>query len=284
MAFSVPKKKYMEKARNFGFIVFQRKSPEKAFVFLLLLIGFSACNPFQANKLNQLGRSHDYDDVSIPADFDEKDGNAYSRKVSSREMFLKSLNAPAVTTFKVETKEFKLAHNRALRWNGCSLSQEAMGGPSNRCGDAFLEGDFHRNLNLSFGQCVRNAAGTAGYPEPVRFFIQHVGTYSNRRIRNGRELSLHARARAMDIVRFHLFNREGVRYVVSADKRHYRGKQAVFYDEFRDCWRASLPGNCAFSQRGEHLGSIGHPASKLGGDSLHNDHLHLSFPLCATEV
>ncbi len=283
MAFSVPKKEYMEKAENSGNIIFQRKSPGKAFVFLLLLIGFSACTPFQA-KLDRLGKSHNYDDVSIPGNFNLDEGNI-SRKVSANELFLKSLKEPAATTFNVEAREFKLAHNRALRWNGCSFGQEAMGGPGNRCGFAFLQGDFHGNLNLAFGRCVRGASKTAGYPEPAKFFIQHLGTYSNRRIRNGRELSLHARARAMDIGRFHLFNEEGVRYaVISTYRRDYHGRQAVFYDEFRDCWRASLPGNCAFSRRGEYAGSIGHPASKLGGDSLHNDHLHLSFPLCATEV
>ena len=276
----------METVKKSESFTFQRKGFKRTIIFFLLSIGLLSCSPFRA-KLDQLGSSHNYDDVSIPVNFDFSDEtNAYSRKVSTVRSFQQSLSRPSLTTFRVENREFRLAHNRALRWNGCYINQEALGGASsdNRCGTAFLHRAFHENLNRSFSQCIRDAAGAAGYPEPVKVFIHHVGTYSNRRIRNGRTLSLHARARAMDIVRFNLFDGEGRRYVVSTYRRDYHGSQAVFYDEFRDCWKTSLPDNCAVSGRGEYLGSIGHSASRLGGDSLHNDHLHLSFPLCATEV
>ncbi|MFV3407990.1 hypothetical protein ACNH6C_05260 [Bdellovibrio bacteriovorus] len=36
---------------------------------------------------------------------------------------------------------------------------------------------------------------------------------------------------------------------------------------------------CRPGQR-EYSGSIGIPGSELGGNSLHNDHIHLSFPFC----
>ena len=266
---------------------------KRVVIFFLLLMVFSACSPFRS-RLDQLGRSHDYDDVSIPPnfyDFQEShstNGNSESGSIKSHAQKVsgsvsqRSLETYDVT-FKVENREFHLAYNKALRWNGCYLDQKARGGSGSdvHCGVAFLQGGFHENLNLAFFRCVQEASKAAGYPRPVRAFIRHWGTYSNRRVRNGKTLSLHARARAMDIVKFRLFDEKGTKYEVSTLRRHYRGNQAVFYDEFRDCWKNSLPGECTFSRRGEYLGSIGHPASRLGGDSLHNDHLHLSFPLCA---
>ncbi len=277
----------METMKNHDFecSVFHRKVFKKTVIFFLLLAGLSACNPFQS-RLDGLGKHHDYNDLNIPLNFYSVDNETPRAQRISNELFQKSLRKPAAITFKVDAGEFQLAHDRALRWNGCFIDQEAMGGPNNDsfCGMAFLHKSFHENLNLVFSSCVREAATAAGYSKPVKVFIHHLGTYSNRRIRNGRRLSLHARARAMDIVRFNLFNENGKRRTISTYKRHYQGSQAVFYDEFRDCWKSSLPHNCAFSQRGEYLGSIGHPASRLGGDPLHNDHLHLSFPLCATEV
>ena len=270
---------------NFGYFILQQKSLKKTVISFLLPACFSACSPFQS-RLDQLGSSHDYGDVSIPMNFHFSNGETTHAKKASSELFQQSLNGSVMTTFKVENREFNLAYNKALRWNGCSLDQKAMGGSGNdnNCGIAFLHKAFHENLNLAFFRCVGAAARTAGYPSPAKVFIHHWGTYSNRRIRNGRSLSLHARARAMDIVSFTFFDRNGRGYAVSTHKRHYNGSQAVFYDKFRDCWRNSLPESCAFSQRGEYLGSIGHPMSRLGGDSLHNDHLHLSLPLCAVET
>ena len=261
-----------------GFLVFE-------------LLGASFCNPFHS-RLEDLGDHNSYDDVSIPEDFtyDFEKISVKADNPSSRYMYQASQSASKQNpeenydvTFKVENGIYRLAYNNALRWNGCYMEQEARGGHGTNanCGLAFLHQRFHSALEEHFFKCIQSSAMNAGYPRPTKVFINHWGTYSNRRVRNTRRLSLHARARAIDIVYFDIFDNNGRRYRISTFKRHYKGKQAVFYDEFRYCWRDSLPRKCAIDRGSEFVGSIGHPKSKLGGDSRHNDHLHLSLPLCA---
>ncbi len=257
---------------------------------LFFLIGFSGCSPFHS-ELDQLGNS-DYSDVNINPDFSMDDFDSFNNNGDQdvtvveqpqgvTDQSQQTLRESEIS-FMVENQIFALARGEALRWNGCYTDQKVMGGyvVNKGCGNAFLHKDFYNNLNLVFFRCVQNSAQTAGYPQPVRVFIHHLGTYSNRQARNGGGLGLHALASAMDIVKFELFDSSGNSQVISTFKRHYNGSQAVFYDEFRDCWKESLPGECTPGQI-EYQGSIGHQASKLGGSSLNNDHLHLSLPYCA---
>ena len=128
--------------------------------------------------------------------------------------------------------------------------------------------------------CISDAAQVAGYPQPSRIFINHLGTYNDRTARNSTRLSHHAYARAIDIKNFNLVDGQGRLHRISTHLNQYSGAQARFYDEFRDCWRESMPASCTPNQV-EYRGSIGHTSSRLGGNSLHNDHIHLTYPLCA---
>ena len=187
-----------------------------------------------------------------------------------------------VNTFFNERKEFSLALGKAGRWDGCKEGYKSTGGYNSdtRCGRAFLHKKFSENLNDQFYKCVFQAADDAGYTKTQKVFINHLGSYNDRNARNSTRKSNHAYARALDIKNFNLVDDRGRVTKVSTLLRDYNGKQAKFYDEFRDCWRESMPTNCRAGKT-EYKGSVGHTKSKLGGNSLHNDHIHLSFPLCA---
>ena len=187
-----------------------------------------------------------------------------------------------VNTFFIERREFNLANGKAGRWDGCKNGYKSTGGynSDSRCGRAFLHKKFSENLNEQFYKCVFQAADTAGYAKTQKVFINHLGTYNDRNARNSSRKSNHAFARAMDIKNFNLVDDRGKVSRVSTLLRDYRGSQAVFYDEFRQCWKDSMPSSCRAGNT-EYKGSIGHRSSKLGGNTLHNDHIHLSFPQCA---
>lgn len=184
-------------------------------------------------------------------------------------------------TFFTEARSFNLARGPAKRWDGCKNGYKSTGGfnSDSRCGRAFFHPKFNDKLNESFFKCVFTSAQTAGYPRPEKVFINHLGSYNDRNARNSNSLSNHAFARALDIKNFILIDRNNRVNRVSTLLRDYVGRQAKFYDSFRQCWKDSLR-NCRSGQR-EYKGSVGHRASKLGGNTLHNDHIHLSFPTCA---
>lgn len=185
-------------------------------------------------------------------------------------------------TFFLENRDFNLARGPAKRWDGCKSGYKSRGGfnSDSRCGRGFFHPKFSDGLNQNFFKCVFTSAETAGYPRPQQVFINHLGTFNDRNARNSSSLSNHAFARAIDIKNFILIDRNNQTHKVSTLLRDYRGRQAVFYDNFRQCWKESLSRNCRPGQR-EYKGSIGHRSSKLGGNTLHNDHIHLSFPTCA---
>ena len=78
----------------------------------------------------------------------------------------------------------------------------------------------------------------------MKVFLRHVGTYNDRPVRNGQRLSMHAYARALDITNFNLFDERDNLIQVSTHIRDYVDKNAVFYDEFRQCWAESIPDSC----------------------------------------
>ena len=114
---------------------------------------------------------------------------------------------------------------------------------------------------------------------PKKIFINHYGSYNDRAARGTNRLSLHAYARALDIVNFNLLDETGRITRISTNVRNYRGTTKIFYDEFRQCWKEKMPASCTPNQT-EYKGSIGIPQSPLGGNNLHNDHIHLSYALC----
>jgi len=187
-----------------------------------------------------------------------------------------------IDTFHIERRDFTLANGKAKRWDGCKDGYRSVGGYNSdkRCGRAFLHKKFTENLNKQFYKCVFNAADSAGYEKTQKVFINHLGSYNDRNARNSSRKSNHAYARALDIKNFNLVDSRGRVTKVSTLLRDYKGKQAKFYDDFRACWKDSMPSSCRRG-KSEYKGSIGHKSSKLGGNTLHNDHIHLSFPLCA---
>jgi hypothetical protein len=175
-----------------------------------------------------------------------------------------------------------LAHGPGVTWVGCSNNAVVRGGYNSdtTCGRAFAHPRFATALAKNFYGCVNDAASLAGIKTPAKVFINHFGSYNDRNARGSSRLSNHAFARALDINNFNLFDVNGNRTQISTNVRNYSGITAKFYDRFRDCWKATLPRACGSSSE-EGDGSIGIPRSKLGGNSLHNDHIHLSLPQCA---
>ncbi len=188
---------------------------------------------------------------------------------------------PAWVSFKMNPDTQTLAHGPANFWEGCEVRQTVKGGYSSDtvCGRAYFHPKFANVLNKIFFNCAVTAAKSAVIGKPARVFIKHFGSYNNRNSRGGSSLSMHAYARALDIVNFNLYDANNVLTRVSTHVRDYKGKTALFYDRFRECWRQAMPAVCKGKSEGS--GSIGHPESNLGGNTLHNDHIHLSLPLCA---
>jgi len=189
------------------------------------------------------------------------------------------------TTFKVDSGLYSLdngAGTVAVRWAGCDNNQYAQGGydSDTRCGKAFLLPAFRLHLEKHFQNCVLSAAREAGLSKPHSAFIRHIGTFNNRDARGSSRKSMHAFARALDLVNLNLFDSQGRKTLISTHVRDYDGATAQFYNSFRLCWAESMPSSCSPGQT-EYLGSIGHTSSQLGGNSLHSDHLHISYPLCA---
>lgn len=183
--------------------------------------------------------------------------------------------------FYLSSTQHTLAHDKAQFWEGCQ-DQIVKGGYESDtvCSKAYVQPAFGRHLNKHFVGCAKQAAAKAGFAVPVRVFMRHWGSYNDRTARGSTRLSMHAYARAIDVVNINLYDAAGKLKKVSTHVRDYSGANAIFYDEFRACWKATIPSSCRTSDT-ESSGSIGFPSSKMGGNTLHNDHLHLSYPLCA---
>jgi hypothetical protein len=200
------------------------------------------------------------------------------------ELFWQMVNSPprSGVTVALDRRTRRLAHGPAITWMGCDSRARLMGGynSNTRCGRALVHPAFGQHMSQHFVACSDRAARRAGMATPRRIFVNHVGTYNNRSARGSRRLSMHAYARALDIANFNLYDSRGQLTRVSTHVRNFRGRTAVFYNEFRQCWRETMSRNCRPGQT-EYKGSIGIPRSALGGNNLHNDHIHLSLPLCA---
>ena len=250
----------------------------------LFLLSLAACS-FEDVTVATLGSQDNFDDVEIGDDFTPPEDDTVGEVIDQTPVDPMPTQPPVQSlenTFHIEAQNFSLARGPAKRWDGCKNGYRSVGGYNSdtRCGRAFIEEKFSRNLNRIFYKCIFDAAKEANYPDPQRVFINHLGSYNDRTARNSTRLSNHAYARALDIKNFNLVDAQGRNYTVSTLLRDYVGQQAVFYDSFRQCWKDSMPSSCRPGNT-EFNGSIGHNSSKLGGNSLHNDHIHLSFPLCA---
>lgn len=184
--------------------------------------------------------------------------------------------------FSLSKNSMKLAHGPAQVWNGCDSKAVVMGGYDSDtvCGKGYFHPLFAEHLNKYFFSCVEDSAKAANLSVPVQVFVRHLGTYANRNGRGSDTLSMHAFARALDIAQFNLLDQNGRVTRISNEMKNYKGSTAVFYDNFRQCWKSSLPATCVPGKK-EYNGSIGHPLSAMGGNGLHTRHIHLSFPFCA---
>ena len=183
--------------------------------------------------------------------------------------------------FALDGRLFALAHGVGDKWVGCDDDQVIPGGynSNTRCGNGFLHPAFADHLEKYFYECILMASERAGLSEPYRVFMNHLGTYNDRNVAGSSELSFHAYARAMDIAKFNLIDRQGNVTLISTHIRDFDGPTVPFYNEFRSCWASTLEATCSPGDR-EYRGSVGHTESDMGGNSLHADHIHLSFPFC----
>lgn len=184
--------------------------------------------------------------------------------------------------FSFSAETFKLANGPAKSWDGCAPSALVRGGynSDSKCSKGYFHPGFVKHLDAHFFPCLEKASLVANLPQPRKVFVRHLGTYVNRDGRNSDSLSMHAYARGIDLAKFNLFDSQGNKNAIPLTKADYKGATKNFYDSFRQCWKDSLPSTCRPGLR-EYKGSIGHANSSLGGNSLHNGHVHLSFPFCA---
>lgn len=219
---------------------------------------------------------------SIVNSGDEEPAGLYGDPVGELEILHEKDPLPPGTSFSVSREVYKLANGPAQKWDGCDQEALVTGGydSDSQCGKGYFHPEFVEHLNANFFPCIEKASLAANFPQPSRVFIRHIGTYVNRNGRNSSTLSMHAYARAIDMAKLNLFDNQGQLFPISLTMRDYKGPTAKFYDTFRQCWKDSLPSACQPGKK-EYKGSIGHPNSALGGNSLHTGHIHLSFPFCA---
>ncbi len=221
--------------------------------------------------------------AKLSADHLENEEPAGPLEIS--EKTLEVLHVPPATNgsfFSFSTETYKLANGPARSWDGCAASAVVRGGYNNdsKCSKGYFHPAFVDHLDDHFFPCIEKASLAANFPQPRGVFVRHLGTYVNRESRNSNALSMHAYARGFDMAKFNLFDSQGSLTAVPLTKADYKNATKKFYDSFRQCWKDSLPAKCKPGQR-EYNGSIGHANSALGGNSLHNGHIHLSFPFCA---
>lgn len=212
-------------------------------------------------------------DANFEAEEDQESSEVTAPPPSKSVSVTPSSNGKQIS---VSTARKQLAHGPAVTWNGCDKSAAIQGGFDNSCGQAMLFPGLAKHMNDHYLKCINVAAGKAGYRPVVKVFVGHMGTYNDRDKRGGSGLSLHAYARAIDMAKVTMTDDTGNKTSFSEHVRDYKGKNKIIYDEFRDCWKQSLGSKCSGQK-----GSIGIPSSRLGGNNLHNDHIHLEFPFCA---
>lgn len=251
----------------------------KAILLIIVTLGLAACGP-QGGKMltvEDLQSEEDALNGELQDPVDDGDEDVLTPAPTPT-----PLPGESRVSFYLSSLKHQLAHDVAQFWEGCQTEQIVKGGyeSDSVCSKAYVQPAFGVHLNRHFMTCVRTAATKAGIAAPARVFVRHWGSYNDRPARGSTRLSMHAYARAIDIVNFNLYDAKGTLKRISTHVRDYSGANAVFYDEFRACWKATIPSSCRSSDT-ESSGSIGFPGSKMGGNTLHNDHLHLSFPLCA---
>lgn len=256
----------------------------KQTIILLTILLLGACKqtadvyhqtagPNDSSAQSVDGNNHDTNDSTQDSanDIAASDSNATTAPVKTK------------INFSFATKVEELAHDKAVKWDGCSKNAFVKGGydSDTTCGKAYIHyPKFAQHLDKYFYTCVADAAKLIGFNKPENIFINHMGTYNDRDARGSNTLSMHAYARAIDIAYLNITDASGKKIRISSNVRDYKGINKKFYDEFRQCWKETMPKSC---EKGgsESIGSIGIPSSALGGNSLHNDHIHLSFPKCA---
>lgn len=204
-------------------------------------------------------------------------------EISEDTLEILNVEAPTKDTFfSMSPETFKLANGPARKWDGCASAALVRGGydSDTACSSGYFLPGFTKHLQDHFFACVEKASLAANLPQPRKVFVRHLGTYVNRNGRNSSNLSMHAYARGFDMAKFIISDSQGTRRSVPLTKVEYKGNNKTFYDNFRQCWKDSLPSSCRPGLR-EYKGSIGHAGSALGGNNLHNGHIHLSYPFCA---
>lgn len=186
--------------------------------------------------------------------------------------------------FSASKEIVKLAHGPGVVWDGCDPHAVVSGGlgSDTRCGHDFLLPGYVQFLDANFSRCVTRAAATANWPTPVRIYVRHLGTYEDRGVITKElsaqvALSLHAYGRAIDIAGINMYDTQGRVTKFSSHINDYKGSNALFYDEFRQCWKDSMPSTCGKWAET----TIGHVKSKMGGNAVHFNHIHTAYPPCA---
>lgn len=139
-----------------------------------------------------------------------------------------------------------------------------------------LSVEFVKKMNEILPNCVAKAANAAGYSGTVSHIkIENMGGYNNRRMRNGRKMSMHSTGRALDISGFEV-TIGGQKLDVPMTAASYRGggKKKAFYTTFAKCWSEGVKNRCG------NEGVIDCHSGSRSLNRLHHDHLHVLLPFC----
>lgn len=229
-----------------------QKTTSRIFAILFVNLTIAACAPAEPVKW----ASGNPDAGSLPEESGSPD------EIENGADIISGITQPPMSGkyFELDPKITTLAHGPAQFWMGCETKATVMGGydSDTKCGRAYLFPNYAIHLNKYFMGCVDRAASRAGFAKPQRVFIKHFGSYNDRDARGSSSLSMHAYARAIDVVNINLFDSAGKLTRFSTNVRDYKGANAVFYDEFRQCWKEKVPAPCKPSNS-EGIGSIWYP-------------------------
>ncbi|MCB0378046.1 MAG: hypothetical protein KDD33_06105, partial [Bdellovibrionales bacterium] len=163
-------------------------------ILILIPLFLMACSD-RPLGLDQLGKYSNFSDAEIPEDFSDPAEDSEPDNSSNSEDSGEVVEIVDPTnTFYLEDQLFSLAHGKAQRWDGCRKDYVSQGGYNSdtQCGRAFFHPNFASQLNEFFFRCIMDAAQVAGYAQPMKIFIRHLGSYVDRNARNSTRLSNHA--------------------------------------------------------------------------------------------
>jgi hypothetical protein len=142
-------------------------------------------------------------------------------------------------------------------------------GFNGKCEPIDVAKDFAPVLLEQIPKCVNQALRLDHEAPAASIFIEHMGTYQNRKVAGSSRVSMHATGRAIDVSKIIIKTTSGK---TITHKMTIGSRREAFYGNFNKCWTTYQGTKAQCHPRGGGMIDC--------KDSDHHDHVHLSLPFC----